>query len=240
VWADGCGLGGSGPIATEDIVGRGGPEPEVARVESREDGAFEFAAVEPGEWRLSVEAGVEDDQPQGGAASAVVSEKDVEDIRIRLAAPFAAEVTEARGDAQAPPERFGNGLDTAVLWGGRDVTGQVVELTPGAASFQMVYKSGLGRVRGTVEKGEGSMVMLVPRDTGEITTMRTSVCGADGAFEIDGVIPGDYSLVAFDRASERGTQWDALLSIVASIATSLRVEAGSAAPVELRMNKWPW
>jgi len=41
------------------IVGPG-PEPEVARVESHADGTFEFAAVEPGDWRLSAEAGIDE------------------------------------------------------------------------------------------------------------------------------------------------------------------------------------
>ena len=70
-----------------------GPEPEIARVESHDDGTFEFAAVEPGDWRLSAEAGVADDMPLAGVASAPVAESDVEDIKIRLAHSFAVDVT---------------------------------------------------------------------------------------------------------------------------------------------------
>jgi hypothetical protein len=259
------------------------PEPEVAQVESHDDGTFEFAAVEPGDWRLSAALGVEKDMPLGGVASALVSDKDAEDIHIRLSAPFAVEVAEDWGGAQAParreygdgpvllfpmdaqplivdpaknigrvngifPGRYrvvptGIGLDgyaSAVMWGGRDVAGQVVEFSPGAAPLQMIYKSGFGKVRGMVEKGEGALVILVPRDAGEVTTIRTARCGAGGSFEIDRTVPGDYSIVAFDHPDERGVQWDTLLSTIIPIASNVRVEAGSTASADLRISKWPW
>ncbi len=83
------------------------PEPELARVESREDGGFEFAVVEPGDWRLSAEAGAEDDLPLGDVASVLVSEKDVEDVRLRLVAPFAVEVNVDWGGAKPPSGGYG-------------------------------------------------------------------------------------------------------------------------------------
>jgi hypothetical protein len=260
------------------------PEPEVARIESLEDGTFEFVAVEPGDWRLSAESGVDDDMPLGGVASVLVSEKDVEDVRVRLAAPFPVQVTTDWGSAQAPahngygwspvmlmpmegqppvivdpatnvgringilPGRYrvtpmGTGLEfyaSAVMWEGRDVAGQAVEFAAGAAPLQVIFKSGAGKVRGTVERGEGSLVMLVPRDAAETSMIRTARCGAAGSFEIDGVVPGDYYIVAFDRSDERGVQWDGLLEAIVPIASNVRVEAGSTASVDLRMNGWPF
>jgi len=260
------------------------PEPEVARIESHEDGMFEFAAVEPGDWRLSAVMGVDDDMPLAGVGSALVSEKDVEDIQIRLAAPFPVEVTMDWGSAQAPA-RGGYGWRPVVLMPmegqpslnvdpaknagringifpgryrvtpmstgpevyasaamreGRDVAGQAVEFAPGAAPLQVIYKSGLGKVRGTVEHGEGSMVMLVPHDGGETSTIGIVKCGAGGSFEINGVIPGDYHIVAFDHPDEGGVQWDDLLTRIVPIASNVRVESGSTASVDLRISKWPW
>lgn len=77
-------------------------EPEIARTESRDDGSFEFPAVEAGDWRLSAEIGVVEDAPMSGVASLLVSEKDVEDVQIRLTPPFAVEVATDWGTAQAP------------------------------------------------------------------------------------------------------------------------------------------
>jgi hypothetical protein len=255
IGADGIGrlmaaLGRSG----SGVVGPGG-EPEVARVESRDDGTFEFAAVEEGDWRLSAEFGEYDEVPLAGVASAPVSEKDVEDIQIRLAAAFPLEVTVGSGSVEAPPTgrlcdqsgcvvehgpvilsltavegqprvhvadpannlaklnaafpgryRVMQGLGmqgdpyvAAVMWGGRDVKGQVVELAPGAGPLEVIYKSGLGKVSGKVEKGEGASAFLISNGSGEILTYRQVTCGAGGAFEIGQVPPGDYYIMAFDR-----------------------------------------
>jgi hypothetical protein len=260
-----------------------GSEPEIARTESHDDGAFEFPAVEPGDWRLSAEIGEEDDMPRDGVASVLVAEKDIEDVEVRLTSPFAVQVAIDWGTAQAPtktgfgwnpvrlipmesqpmvildpaknvgningifPGRYrvmpNTGMDgyaSAVMWGGRDVNGQVVELTQGAGPFQVIYKSGLGKVSGTVEKGEGASVFLVSNGSGEIVTFRQAICGAGGAFEIGQVPPGDYYVVAFERTEGRGLPTTDVVAEIIPIASSVRVESGSTASANLRMNKWPW
>jgi hypothetical protein len=264
------------------IVGPG-PEPEVARVESHDDGTFEFAAVEPGDWRLSAETGVADDLPLAGVASAPVSESDLEDIRIQLTPSFPVEVTweSAQAPASGPRAAMPLGLTpvegqpraivgdpaknvgkinsvfpgryrvmagaiqagshvTAVMWEGRDVNGQVVELAPGAAPFQVILSSGFGKVRGTVEKGEGAAVFLISRVSGEILSYRQVECRAGGAFEFGDVAPGDYHVVAFDRTESGGLPAADLPGAIVPIASNVRVEAGSAESVDLRVNKWPW
>ncbi len=99
------GIGGAGPfirspVAFVTIGGTIGPSPEpiLASVESHNDGTFEFAAVEPGDWRLSAEVGVDDEKPRAGVASALVGDKDVDGIAIRLSAPFSVEVAADWGD----------------------------------------------------------------------------------------------------------------------------------------------
>jgi hypothetical protein len=271
------------------IVGPG-PEPEVAGGETGNDGTFEFAAVQEGDWRLSAEAGVYEDMPLSGVASALISEKDVEDVQIRLTGPFAVEFTMDFGSAQAAasakgapimlgltalgltavegqpraivndpaknmgrinsvfPGRYrvipgtitGDFYVGSVMWGGRDVNGQVVDLTPGAAPFQMIFKPGLGKVRGRVEKGEGSMVFLISRGSGEILNYRQAACGTDGTFEIGQVPPGDYYVVAFDRTERGGLPAADLPAAIVPIASNVRVEAGSTESVDVRLNRWPW
>jgi hypothetical protein len=253
-------------------------------VESHADGTFEFAAVEPGDWRLSAEAGVDAEMPLGGVASAPVSESDVEDIRIRLTPSFPVEVT--WGSAQDPasagrgwamplgltpvegqprpivgdpaknagkmnnvfPGRYrvlpgviqAGSHVTAVMWGGRDVNGQVVELAPGAAPFQVIASSEFGKVRGTVERDDGARVFLISRDSGEILSYRQVPCRAGGAFEIGDVAPGDYYLVAFDRTEIGILPPAELPSAIVPIASGVRVEAGSTESLDLKVNQWPW
>lgn len=276
-------FGGRGGNANSGVVGPG-PEPELARVESLDDGTFEFSAVEDGDWRLSAEAGVYEKVPLGGVVSAPVSGKDVEDIRIRMATLFAVEVTGDWGSAGAPPGggrprlnlnavegqpttsvddpeinkarvnkifpgRYrvmqGYGFESdpyvaAVMWGGRDVNGQVVDLATGAGPFRVVFKPGAGKVSGTVANGEGSIVYLVSNGSGEILTYQQVKSGAGGAFEFDRVAPGGYYVVAFDQAEGRELPPADLPASIVPLASSVQVETGSTASVELRARKWPW
>jgi hypothetical protein len=66
------------------------------------------------------------------------------------------------------------------------------------------------------------------------------ILGAGGVFEITEVVPGDYYAVAFDRPNDREADWSSLLNTIIPIASSVRVESGSAASVDLRVNRWPW
>jgi hypothetical protein len=164
--------------------------------QSHDDGTFEFAAVEQGDWRLSAEAGVADDKPLGGVAAALVSESDVEDVRIRLSPSFPVESTWENGQRSTPlgltslegqpratvddpaknvgkvnhvfPGRYRvlagtaqtGSYVTAVMWGGHDVNGQVVDLAPGAGPFQVILSSAFRE--GSRDGGEGRRRARVP------------------------------------------------------------------------------
>jgi hypothetical protein len=128
----------------------------------------------------------------------------------------------------------------AVMWGGRDVTGQVLDLAPGAGQFQIVYKSGLGKVSGTVDKGDGASVFLIARDSAELITYRQVPCRPGGSFEIGDVPPGDYYVMAFDRAEQGGLPAADLPGAIVPFASSVSVGTGATASVELRLNRWPW
>ena len=265
-----------------------GPEEEFARVESKEDGTFEFTAVESGDWRLIATRGVEEDMPLAAVAPALVSVRDIEGVELRLTESFEIGVTASWGEQKAPewaaratnlvslfpveeqprlffdPEQYpgeifgvfpgryrvrpysfsGGFYPAAVMWEGRDVNGQVVEIAPGAAPFQVVYRADSGTLRGTVEssgeKGQGGTVMLTPRDPGEVTFFRQEPVGAGGAFAFTGVPPGDYYVVAFDRADTRDLPLGEIPSAIVPIATSVRIESAGSASVDLRLNRWFW
>jgi hypothetical protein len=64
--------------------------------------------------------------------------------------------------------------------------------------------------------------------------------GTGGAFEFRDIPPGEYYVVAFDQPGKRELPAQDLPYSIASQATGVRIEAGSAASVSLRANKWPW
>ncbi len=262
-----------------------GPEPEIAKVESGEDGSFAFDAVTAGEWRVSALTDEFGWKPTKGVVSTAVGDKDVEGLEIRLSAPIFIDVSVDWGDDKAhSPETMVNlsamegpspmlfdpsgppptvwpvlpgryrvaGVQTrepgyyvsSVTLGGVEVLGQVVDLEPGAGPFRVTFKHDAGSVRGKAEKGEGATAFLVSREAGDLVRVRKATCGADGAFEFRSVPPGDYYAVVFDRApADRfGNALPAadLPESIVPMASSVRVEAGSEANVEVRVNSWAW
>lgn len=273
-----------GSVISNDHLNVPSLEPELARVESGEDGRFEFPDVRQGDWRMSAQAGVDGDMPLGGVAAAPVAEKDLDDVEVRLRGPFAVQVgmdIEALADphfAQRPPDMIwltpmeaqprpnpapANQADwidgifpgrysisaaplmraafriEQVLLDGRDVDGQIVELGPGAL-LQVIVKQDAGKVRGVAEHGEGARAVLVPKEERGMVDYRETSCGRDGAFEFENVAPGDYYVVAFDRTDARGLPVTDVLAAIVPMAASVKVEPGSPASVEVRVNRWPW
>lgn len=264
-----------------------GPEIETARIESRDDGTFEFAAVPRGEWRVSAELDLDDAKPQFGVSSAVVNEKDAEDVTIRMSGAFSVEVTADWGGVDPPKAKDettartgylvhlapvegqplltfdAKGTTTsvngafpgryrvlrslasagtyvgAVMYEGRDLLNQVIEVAPGSGPLHVIVKHDGGSVKGVVNDGPGATVLLVPKTGGEVLDYRTTLCGAGGAFEFKDVVPGDYHVAAFDRLSTLPGASPA--DAVAPYGVSVKMEPGAAAlPVNLQLNKWPW
>jgi hypothetical protein len=259
-----------------------GPEPEMARVQTKDDGTFEFAAVERGDWRVAAETG-RYDRPRAAVVSVTVAEEDVEAVVIRLTTPFIVPRTVDWGDAKAPPGweqvagffglramedqpspavgpdgkgvlgdfggRYRVGRDfvvpkgfyvAAVMLGGVDVLGQVVDLAPGSGPFQSVMRHDAGSLRGTVENGEGGSVFLVPRTIGETIDYFSIGVGAGGAFEFKDVPPGEYYAVAFDQPNMRQLPGQDLPDSIAPMAAGVTIAADAEGMVNLKVNKWPY
>jgi hypothetical protein len=104
-------------------------------------------------------------------------------------------------------------------------------------------KSNTGSIRGTVERGAAGnairpTVLVTPANTSDPDILMAVDCAADGSFQIPGMPPGDYSVVAYDRI---GTPIGAPLPLASVLApaTRARVEDGATASVQLQLHSWP-
>jgi len=129
---------------------------------------------------------------------------------------------------------MGNYYADSILLGSTDVTAQRAELTPSSPPIKIILKPA-GTIRGTVEDADAGTVVLFPRSVAGIAYSATS--GTGKTFELDGIPPGDYYAIALDRFDPR-TMADAVrLRSLMPMATSVKVEQGSAASVQLKVHR---
>ncbi len=124
-----------------------------------------------------------------------------------------------------------------VRLGEQDVTGQPVDLATGSPPIRLIYRSDTGSLRGSVEKGGNAKVVLFPQGFDDFP--RTVRCTPDGKFAFDGLRPGEYSAMAFNRVENDLLGDPAFVQQVARGAVSVRVEPGGTASVELPLTVWP-
>jgi hypothetical protein len=127
---------------------------------------------------------------------------------------------------------------SAIMLGGQDVLHQDAELTAATPTITVVYKRNPGSIRGTVDQGEGSMVVLWPQGPSIPPFVRAVQAGAHGSFEFTNVEPGDYSLVAFDQIPASGGSPSFVQGAVAAGARVSLQEGGSES-VQLTVTNWP-
>ncbi|SPE31090.1 conserved hypothetical protein [Candidatus Sulfopaludibacter sp. SbA3] len=207
---------------------------------------------------------------QTASVPVIVSNCDVERVVVRLAPPFAVPMQcepvkcsvrlEAVYDGFQFPEGSGL-LESAypgryriaasaeepgyyaalVLLGGRDVTGQEVELAAGAPPIRVVLKNDTGSVRGTVDQGDHATVVLAPRNTAliHLDGLAKTRCGPNGRFELNGLRPGDYFAWAFQRLDAEALRDPEFLRSLARSAVAVPVRSGETMMLELAITPWP-
>jgi hypothetical protein len=122
--------------------------------------------------------------------------------------------------------------------GGQDVLGQEVELTPATPAITVVYRPNPGSVRGTVDQGEGAIVLLWPDGPTVPPVVRSVTAAAHGSFEFPNVAPGAYSVVAFDRIDEAGAVESTVLGAIAA-GTRVSLQEGGAESIQVSVTHWP-
>jgi hypothetical protein len=123
------------------------------------------------------------------------------------------------------------------MLGGRDVTGQDVELSSAAAAIQIVYKPNPGTVRGTVDEGEGSTVLLWRLGTTSPNLVPFVRARAHGTFEFSSVAPGDYCVIAFDRVPPNGAP-ETFASTIPIRGKRVSVQEGNVESVQIAVLRW--
>jgi hypothetical protein len=131
------------------------------------------------------------------------------------------------------------GLSAQIFLGDYEVTGQTFPISANGPRLRVVLKTWSGSVRGTVEKGEGATVVLIPQRIEGITLGQTAVCGPGGSFELTEVSPGDYYIAAFEHLDRNSPPSSAMLGLVPSRGTSVKVEERSSANVTLSVIALP-
>jgi hypothetical protein len=134
----------------------------------------------------------------------------------------------------AAPSRPGFYLD-AVMFGDQEVAGREIEIQPASPPIRLIYKSDGGQVRGTVDKGAGASVVLLPQDMESIDQAASVRCSEDGKFDIGGVRPGSYYAIAVHYLDWDALREPAFLQNLSAYSTIVRVNRKETAWVELRV-----
>jgi hypothetical protein len=126
-----------------------------------------------------------------------------------------------------------------VYLGGQDVTGQAFELTATSPPLRIVYKHGASSIRGTITGGNRGTILAVPQKGSSDPTIVSVEAGAGTPFEMRGLTPGVYSVVAFDRVDSARLFEPAILEMLATLGSRVKAEENGNASVEVRVNHWP-
>ncbi|HEY7335650.1 MAG TPA: carboxypeptidase-like regulatory domain-containing protein [Bryobacteraceae bacterium] len=124
------------------------------------------------------------------------------------------------------------GLAARIFLGDYEVTDQSFMVAAAGPRLRVALGTRSGTVRGTVEKGEGATVVLLPQQPGGVAIGQTIRCGAGGSFQSSEVSPGDYYIAAFDRMDGLFPSAE-MVGLMPSRGASVRVEEGSAATATL-------
>ncbi len=148
-----------------------------------------------------------------------------------------------RGRYRVLPAGYAQGYYVASIWyGDQEVTTQAIEVVNPPLPLRIVYKSGAGRAAGTVDRGEGTWVVLVPQDEAlrdPSQFIRRARCEANGKFAIDSLRPGSYYAFAFDRIRIEMLEDVEFVRTLVPRAMRVEIRHGEVAHLDLAPQVWP-
>ncbi len=130
----------------------------------------------------------------------------------------------------------------SIRYGDQEVTTQAIDIVNPPLPLKIVYNNGAGRATGSVDHGEDSWVILVPRDESLRDAdqhIRSVKCGPGGRFAIDSLRPGAYYAFAFDRLRKEMLGDVEFVRNLASRAVRVEVRHGESVNLELDRLVWP-
>jgi hypothetical protein len=123
------------------------------------------------------------------------------------------------------------GLQVRTFAGNNEVTG-AFPVMAGIPPLRIVLSTWTGGLRGTVEKGAGATVLLIPQTVDGVSVGQTVTCDRLGSFALSDVSPGDYFAAAFEPAD-----WlmpsAAMVNLVRTGGKAIRIEEKSTANITL-------
>lgn len=115
---------------------------------------------------------------------------------------------------------------------GASVSGLLITVGSSPASVTVKVASDKGQVSGVVKMGgnavEGAMVLLVPAllgQPGNVSGIERDQTNSDGSFRLEGVIPGEYILLAIDQGWN--VRWDDVQTLARYLAHGVPLEVGA-------------
>jgi hypothetical protein len=126
-----------------------------------------------------------------------------------------------------------------VLFDGRDVLGQAIDLNGPIPPIRIYYKSNAGTVRATLQAGQTATLMVIPADFRSGGVPSSVRCDTGAPCERANLRPGEYYVAAFDHVDGVKLSNPAYPPGIVARMTNVRMEEGATAAVELTVSRWP-
>lgn len=128
----------------------------------------------------------------------------------------------------------------SITLAGRDVLGQMLDLSSGSPPLNIIYRSDGGTIRGAADDCGNASIVVVPQDPllqrGDVAAVRAVRCTEDGHFEIRNLRPASYYAFAFEHLDANTATFLAALPLLINKAVSVEVKASQTANVELKVS----
>lgn len=130
-----------------------------------------------------------------------------------------------------------------VLYGGRDVLGQTIQLTANPPPLQVILEKGAGsldvHLKGREAGDPDVSLVLLPVDANAAELPRSRQCSGADACPLANLSPGEYWVGAFDRTDRRMLLRPEFRPDLTRLMTRATVRRDGSTVLELDVKRWP-